>query len=67
MLSGKALRFYLFALAVSTTFAALCDFSEGIEGVGEQFSLVDKLSIVGFEAKVSYATLSSGKATSYFY
>ena len=62
MLSGKALRLVFFALVASTGFAALCEFaSEGIEGIGEQYPLVVKLSIAGFSASVSYVSLPSGK------
>ena len=42
-----------------------CDFSEGIPSVGEVFGLEDstKISIVGFEASVSYVSLPAGESS----
>ena len=48
------------ACLVSLGFAVPCENSEGVPGVNEEYALLDKISILGFSAKVSYVDLPSG-------
>ena len=53
----------LFLLAVAPVSSTLCPVSEEIAAVGSPYELVDgKISVVGFEASVKYATLPEGKS-----
>jgi hypothetical protein len=54
---------FIFALLVGSAFSALCDTDTGISGIGTDISLVDslKISVFGFQAKVTYLDLPEGK------
>lgn len=43
--------------------ATLCEtITEGLTGIGEEFTFSSKLSIVDFSASVTYTTLAQGKS-----
>ena len=52
---------FLLLLAVPVS-SIKCDYSDGLAGIGDIYDLVDsKISVLGFEASVSYVSLPAGK------
>lgn len=51
-----------FFFSATSVHSIKCDAVEGLAGLGDIYDLVDsKISVLGFEASISYASLPTGK------